>query len=465
LAPPEDPADASSIHRLFHEQLLDNMHDSVVFLDADLTIRRWNRAIEVLTGIPAARAERQPWDPAILQIRDENFKLISPENCPVIQAVRSGTMASCRLYISDAKQDKVSIDAHITPVVDSEGTIHGVTLLLQDASSRVSLEERVQTLHERVTQDGLTRVANRGELDRVHKDWVKTHLEKGSPYSMIICDLDHFKKINDTFGHQAGDDALVTFASILKKFCRSTDLVARYGGEEFVVLCPDCDNATATLRAEAIREALGARPHPTLDGKCVTASFGVTELQPGDTPETMLRRADRALLQAKDEGRNAVVQLGAGMSSEPASRERRRGWLAWLRPDPGQLLLSRKVITAVPLHLAVEKLRGFIADNKADIIEISENRLTLGIDGKSDLLQRRNTDHPTPFLIELELREIVWDRVAAGENPSLRTVIHITIRPKRNRDRRRGDASDRARLLLLGLKSYLMAQDYDHLGK
>ncbi len=465
LARPEGAGDLSLVHSLFHEQLLENMHDSVIFLDADLTIRRWNRAIEVLSGIPGTRATNQPWDPAILQLRDESFKLVTVKNCPVIQAVRSGTIASCRLYMSDAKQDKVSIDAQITPVIDANGEVHGAILLLQDTSSRVSLEERVQTLHVKVTQDPLTRVANRAEFDRVHKEWVKQHLEKGTSYSMIICDLDHFKKINDTFGHQAGDDALVTFASILKKFCRATDLVARYGGEEFVVLCPECDNATATVRAEVIREALGARPHPMLDGKCVTASFGVTELQPGDTPETMLRRADRALLQAKDEGRNAVVQLGAGMSEEAPSAYRRTGWFAWLRSKPGQLLLSRKVITAVPLKLAVEKLRGFIADNKAEIIEITENRVTIGIDGRNDAMQRRSTDRPTPFLIELELREIVWNDASSHESSSQRTVVHVTIRPKRHRDRRRRECDERARRLLAGLKSYLMAQDYDRLGK
>jgi hypothetical protein len=117
------------------------------------------------------------------------------------------------------------------------------------------------------------------------------------------------------------------------------------------------------------------------------------------------------------------------------------------------------------LNLAVEKLRGFISDNKAEIIDISESRVTLGIDGKSDLLHRRSTDHPTAFLIELELREIIWDQPAVGESVSVRTVVHVTIRPKRHRDRRRRDSTERARRLLLGLKSYLMAQDYDHLGK
>jgi diguanylate cyclase (GGDEF)-like protein len=125
-----------------------------------------------------------------------------------------------------------------------------------------------------------------------------------------MCDLDHFKSINDTHGHQAGDTAIITFASLLKTMCRSGDLVARYGGEEFAILCADCTNAAAARKAEGIRKSLSEVKHACLGNESFTASFGVTELQTGDTPETMLRRADRALLQAKDQGRNQVVQLG-----------------------------------------------------------------------------------------------------------------------------------------------------------
>ena len=98
--------------------------------------------------------------------------------------------------------------------------------------------------------------------------------------------------------------------------------MARYGGEEFVVLCADCNNAAAAKRAEQMRKRLAEMHHPSLKGRRITASFGVTELQPGDTPETMLRRADRGLLQAKDQGRNQVMQLGDGFGTTKP----KRGW-------------------------------------------------------------------------------------------------------------------------------------------
>ena len=179
-----------------------------------------------------------------------------------------------------------------------------------------SLEEKCQALHAQVAKDPMTQVANRAEFDRMLNNFVAAHQESNLPCSLIMCDIDHFKSINDTYGHQAGDAAIITFASLLKSMCRSGDLVARYGGEEFAILCADCTNAAAARKAEAIRKALADVKHTCLGNKSITASFGVTELQTGDTPETMLRRADRALLQAKDQGRNQVVQLGDGMMEE-----------------------------------------------------------------------------------------------------------------------------------------------------
>jgi hypothetical protein len=201
-------------------------------------------------------------------------------------------------------------------------------------------------------------------------------------------------------------------------------------------------------------------PHAALDGMNITASFGVTELQLGDSSDTMLRRADRALLQAKNDGRNTVVQLGAGLGLDQPKTDRRSGWLSWLKDKPGDQVLERSLITAVPLRLTAEKLRGFIFDQGAEIVEVSENNVTLQIDGRSSPAMQRRSDRPTPFLIELRLQET---RLDAGRNQATnasRTLAHVTIRPKRQRDRRRRDVVDRARQLLSSLKSYLMAQDY-----
>ena len=139
----------------------------------------------------------------------------------------------------------MAVDCHAIPVIDRKGVTQGAVLLFHDASSEISLEQRCQSLHEKATKDPLTQVANRAEFDRVHAMFVAAHQQQHVPCGLIMCDLDHFKQVNDTYGHQAGDEAIKSLASLLKSSCRPGDLVARYGGEEFVVLCADCDNATA----------------------------------------------------------------------------------------------------------------------------------------------------------------------------------------------------------------------------
>jgi diguanylate cyclase (GGDEF)-like protein/PAS domain S-box-containing protein len=443
----------------YHEQLLDSMLDGVIFVDNHLQITMWNRAAERLTGITSESVVGSKLAPSLLCMRDDRQKVTLDEQCPVLETLGSGVQSLRRIAVAGRKSDSVSIDMHIAPVLKADGLARGGVILLHDASSQVTLEERVQSLHEKATRDPLTKLGNRAEFDRVLPLFVNEHLEEGSSCSMIICDIDHFKKINDTFGHPAGDDALVMFASILGRHARAGDLVARYGGEEFVILCADCDNATATRRADELRKAIEQQSMPSLDGTPVTASFGVTEVQGGDTPETFLNRADRALLQAKDSGRNMVVQLGSGIAEkEVASKS--TNWLSWFASAPGEELISRSLLTVVPLKVAAEKMRGFVADHQAQIIEIVDNRVTLKIDGQDEPLVRRRSDRPVPFLIELTFEES--DDVVEGRQGGmqLRTVIHVVVRPKKQRDRRRRDASERARQLVVSLKSYLMAHEY-----
>jgi diguanylate cyclase (GGDEF)-like protein/PAS domain S-box-containing protein len=449
------------LDRLFHEGLLEGMDDGVVFVDTGLKILKWNRALEVLTGVSASSVEQQQWDPAMAKLRDEELNLIPAEKCPMIHAVRAGVCLRKRLFVADRQGDNRSVNAHARPILGTEGSICGGALLLQDTSSQVTLEERVQSLNEKIKEDALTGTANRAGFDRAHDEFVKTHLERATPYSLIICDLDHFKKINDNFGHQAGDQVLVTFAQSLKENCIDGGLVARYGGEEFVLLCPDYDNNRATALADEAREALAGKSHSALDGKHITASFGVTELQPGDTPDVMLRRADRALLQAKNDGRNTVVQIGVGMTGESEARERHSEWRGWSKDQSASQELCCTMMTAVPLKLAAEKLQGFVFDQGAEILEVEENRVTLEIDGRTSPMTRRDSDRPTPFLVELRFEETRLGSERRIGTTAHRTLVHVAIRLKRNRDRRRGNVDDHGRSLLFSLKSYLMAHEFD----
>ena len=446
----------------FQERLLDAMHDGVIFVDHRLMVLMWNRAAERLTGISPNSVTGRRWDPGLIRLSDDRGRPFSEEDCPVLAAMRSGIQTHQRFGMAGRLGRHLSVDMHVAPVLMPGGQVQGVAIILHDASSQTSLEERVQALHERATRDPLTKVANRAEFDRVFPEFVSAHLEQRTPCSLIMCDVDHFKRVNDTHGHQAGDEALIVFATHLQRHARATDLVARYGGEEFVVLCADCDNTTATRRAEEMRRGIAETPQPALGKRCLTASFGVTEIQGGDTPETFLRRADRALLQAKDGGRNAVVQLGTGIT-DPAPEGTARRWLAWLRPAPAATLLERNLTTVVPLAVAAEKLRGFVADQHAEILSIEGNRVLIKVDGQAADTLRRGSDRPVPFTIELTFAE---NKPAAGERREPRsaadmpgTLIHVMIRPHKQRDRRQNDAVQRARQLLGSLKSYLMAQD------
>ncbi|HEX3869417.1 MAG TPA: GGDEF domain-containing protein, partial [Pirellulales bacterium] len=315
-------------------------------------------------------------------------------------------------------------------------------------------EERCQNLHELATKDPLTQVANRAEFDRVLGLFVTAHLESNRPCSLIMSDIDRFKQVNDKYGHQAGDAIIQSFARVLQNACHPGDLVARYGGEEFAMLCADCDNTSAAERAEEIRSAFAQIEQPALDGRSVSASFGVTEIQPGDTPDTMLRRSDRALLVAKETGRNRVVQLGSGSGSLDEQEHSTRAASA-----NDNLLLAQQLITQSPIDRSIEKLRGFIADHHGEIVAIDGHDVKMRFRTGGGLLGRRDTDRQIALSMRLRFKEERMPTTEERRGGLTRTRIELEIRPLKNRDRRRADAVERAKTLLISFRSYLMAQE------
>ncbi len=159
--------------------------------------------------------------------------------------------------------------------------------------------------------DALTLIGNRKCFDQELEKNLELAKKKGHKFSLIIADLDHFKRINDTFGHPVGDAILKLFARLMTKNIKGRDVVARYGGEEFALILPETDVDGSIQLAEQIRQELASQElQVTKDrtpvGK-VTASFGVAQFMYGDNAMTILARADRRLYQAKENGRNQVA--------------------------------------------------------------------------------------------------------------------------------------------------------------
>jgi len=177
------------------------------------------------------------------------------------------------------------------------------------------LQKEAEKLRQKIKQaklmaitDPLTRLPNRQAYnDRISQEYMRWKRFK-TPLSMLVWDVDLFKRINDTFGHIAGDNALKAVAKLLHANMRETDFIARFGGEEFVMIMPGADGAAAEKIANKIREAIANSPFH-MRGKPVevTISCGATEFKLTDDPEKVFTRADAALYQAKNEGRNRVV--------------------------------------------------------------------------------------------------------------------------------------------------------------
>lgn len=163
-------------------------------------------------------------------------------------------------------------------------------------------------LEEMATVDGLTRAVNRRGFDLLFGQLVgAVHRHPGESLSVVMFDIDHFKAVNDTHGHPTGDEVLRAIADTIRTHIRSSDVLCRWGGEEFLLALPGCDSAAAYETAEKIRLAAGLRQvHTGAHSVSVTLSAGVAEYTPADNADSLIRRADRALYDAKERGRNAV---------------------------------------------------------------------------------------------------------------------------------------------------------------
>lgn len=214
-----------------------------------------------------------------------------------------------------AVNDRIeAIESHMEVYIQSEDErIRGADKETQRLAERMRameaettrLQEKLRAKHIQALKDGLTGIYNRMAYDerviQEHARWKRY----GTPLSLLLWDIDQFKVINDTYGHQAGDKVLQSVAHLLESLVRETDFVARYGGEEFVILMPETTAVTAHKVAEKLRGSIEETNFHYRDTVVkVSASCGTAAFSRSDTPECVLRRADEALYLAKQAGRN-----------------------------------------------------------------------------------------------------------------------------------------------------------------
>lgn len=178
-------------------------------------------------------------------------------------------------------------------------TFHNIT---KEIAEKVTLSQDAEI-------DELTQIYNRKKFNAMLSYTIQKWEIDGTPFSLILFDIDHFKKINDTYGHDIGDKVLVELSALVKNLLRNHDMLARWGGEEFVILSPNTRLKDARVFANRLRKEIERFPFSYIEN--VTCSFGVAEYAAGDTSESLLKKADEALYLSKHNGRNTVSTMPA----------------------------------------------------------------------------------------------------------------------------------------------------------
>ncbi len=292
-------------------------------IDAERRVTIWNHACERLTGIPAHDmiGKSEYWrafynhprhclaDLVALDRPDQLAELFAAHTSPGEFGLGLRAENWCVMPVLGERR-YLAVDAG--PIFDDQGKLVAVVETLRDMTEQKLAE---MALHNLATRDGLTGVANRRSLDeKLLHEW-KCNQRQSTPLSFILCDVDHFKRYNDTYGHPKGDECLRQVASAIERSVyRPADLVGRYGGEEFAIIMPNTNLEGAYAVGERICEAVAEleTPHAASDiAPYVTVSIGVASVVPiySSTPEALVATADAALYQAKHSGRNRSIAL------------------------------------------------------------------------------------------------------------------------------------------------------------
>ncbi len=295
-------------------QFFDALNLGVLILDRDLKVYKWNRWMEIHSGISAAKIHNTPIFEVFPGLNTPKFN----RSCKSVFKFGNLCFFSQKLHhylfpfkstaYSGHEFEFMQQSCAMGPLRNDNNEVEYLYIYIQDVTEVAVYEQKLVELN---MKDGLTGVYNRRFLEKKLKEEVERHRRYTGDFSVVLFDIDHFKRVNDDYGHQCGDFILKSVSSRIDSIIRNVDYLARYGGEEFCCLLPQTPLKFAAKVAERFRVVIMDQEH-NYDNKIINVriSLGVSALQSDiTTADEMIKRADEALYRAKDGGRNRVETI------------------------------------------------------------------------------------------------------------------------------------------------------------
>jgi len=292
----------------FFEELLENLYDGVYYVDTQKVVTYWNKSAERISGYSKEDVFGSSCADNILQHIDNKGVELCKKGCPLGKTLIDGKIRDTEVFMHHKNGHRVPVSVRASAIRNENNEIVGAVEIFSDNSKRIEIIKEMENLKREVFIDQLTQVGNRRFAEMNLSTRMNELNKNGVSFGVLFMDIDHFKKFNDTYGHNIGDQVLMMVAKTITNTVRLIDVICRWGGEEFIVILPNMDKPALTEIAERIRVFIEKSwiTHENENLK-VTVSIGGAMASNDDTMESIIHRSDAQMYQSKDSGRNCVT--------------------------------------------------------------------------------------------------------------------------------------------------------------
>jgi diguanylate cyclase (GGDEF)-like protein/PAS domain S-box-containing protein len=300
--------DIETVFETNGREILNRMPAGIYMTDRERKIVFWNKVAESITGYSAEEVTGSFCFQNILMHIDEMGNNLCKDICPLAHSLMDGTSHEKEVFLHHKDGHRVSVNVHTFPLKDPQGKITGAAEIFTNTNPITDMQFRIRQLEKIAMLDSLSNLPNRLHMESELKLRLNEFLRYGQTFGVLFLDIDHFKKFNDTWGHNAGDKVIQTLAATLRAASRPFDIFGRWGGEEFVGIIMKVDPDNLTMIANRYRKLIEKSSIP-LDKTTIsiTVSIGATIVRPDDAPESLIKRADMLMYDCKKSGRNCVA--------------------------------------------------------------------------------------------------------------------------------------------------------------
>lgn len=294
--------------KIDYKAVVDNMYDGLYLVDRERMITFWNRAAERMTGFTAEEVTGSHcYDNVLIHVDDRGNNLCWA-GCPLVVTMEEGTPRQAEVYLHHKDGHRVPVSIRSTPLRDAAGKVIGGIEVFSDLSPRGAMRQRIDELEKLAFLDDLTRIANRRYIELELESRFSEMKRYGLAFGILFMDIDHFKRVNDVYGHHVGDQVLKAVAQTLSHNARPFDLFGRWGGEEFLGIVRHVSHASLLQIGERLRVLVEKTFLQTPEGFLnVSVSIGGAMASSADTIPSLLKRADDLLYLSKGQGRNRLT--------------------------------------------------------------------------------------------------------------------------------------------------------------